>query len=64
LSVGQEGDTRQYRRLKRSDYYVAKAAVEASKRDPKRFPKCKNCKEEITGLNFNGYCLRCHDEPL
>ena len=57
MSVGQEGDTRQFKRLKRTDYYEAKAAAE--QKQVKRFPRCKTCKQEITGQNFNGYCMRC-----
>ena len=62
--IGEEGDTRKYKRLRRSDYYVVKPAVEAARREPKRFPKCKTCGLPITGQNYNGYDLRCKDEPL
>ena len=62
--IGQEGDTRKFRRLRSSDYYEAKAAVQAAKREPRSFPLCKNCRQPITGQNFDGYCLRCKDEPL
>lgn len=58
---GQEGDTRQFRRLRSTDYYASKAAFQQKEAKP---AKCKVCKQEIIGQNFNGYCMRCHDEPL
>ena len=61
MSVGQEGDTRQYRKSKRGDYAETKAASEH--KQPKA-PVCKICRQEIVGENFSGFCLRCHDEPL
>jgi hypothetical protein len=58
-TIGQEGDTRKFRRLRSNDYYDAKAAVQGMKLDPKQFPKCKTCRQEITSHNYNGYCMRC-----
>ena len=57
--VGQEGDSRKFSWLKDSDYYVAKAAVDAAKREPRSFPRCKTCGQTILGSNWNGYCMRC-----
>ena len=57
---GQKGDTRRFRKLKSTDYYAAKAACEA--KEVTRWPKCKTCGQDITGLNFSGYCLHCHNE--
>jgi hypothetical protein len=57
MSNGQEGDTRQFKHLKRSDYYELKRGDEVKPID--KWPKCKTCGQEITGVNFNGYCLRC-----
>jgi hypothetical protein len=62
--IGQEGDTRKFKRLRSTDYYEAKAAVQAEKRQPHSLPLCKNCGQSLTGQNFNGYCLLCKDEPL
>jgi Zn finger protein HypA/HybF involved in hydrogenase expression len=62
--VGQEWDTRKYRHLRNTDFYELKVAVQAEKRQPTNFAKCKGCGQPITGQDFDGYCLRCHDEPL
>jgi len=63
MSIGQEGDTRQYRRLRKSDYYESKAAVEGLKLDPKYIPRCSACKQEITGHVWGSekepLCMRC-----
>lgn len=60
MSIGQEGDTRQYKRLRRTDYYDAKAANDGLKLDPKHFPRCKICGQDIVGQVYNlGYCMRC-----
>ena len=64
MNVGQEGDTRKYLKLRHSDHYQLKPAVQAEKKEPKRLPKCKCCKQPIVGLNLNGYDLRCFTEPL
>jgi hypothetical protein len=63
-SIGQEGDTRKFKRLRSSDFYEAKAAVAGLKNDPKRFAVCKTCGQKIMGQNYDGYCLLCKDEPL
>jgi ribosomal protein L34E len=59
MKIGQEGDTRKYRKLKKDDYYDTKTAVEADKRRKPYIQNCKTCGQPITGLNTNGYCLRC-----
>jgi hypothetical protein len=59
VSMGQEGDTRKFRRLRSSDYYSAKAAVQGMRNDPKHFVKCKTCGQAITSQNYDGYCIRC-----
>jgi ribosomal protein L32 len=59
-TTGQEGDTRPYRKLRRADYYEAKAAADAD--HVTEWPKCKTCGEAIRGHNWNGYCMRCHRE--
>ena len=62
MSVGQEGDDRKYRRLKKSDYYEAKAAAEAQVAEVQH---CLVCGREIgeTRKNWNGYCFECFNEP-
>ena len=62
--MGLDGDTRKFKRLRGDDYYSAKAAFDSLKRDPSKYPKCKVCGDRITGINWNGYDLRCFDEPL
>ena len=59
MIVGQEGDTRKFRRLRSTDFYEAKNAVQAEKHEPHSFPRCKICGESITGKNWDGYCMRC-----
>jgi hypothetical protein len=59
---GQQGDTRPIKPLKSSDYYSLKAAVQAERREPKHFPKCRTCKNTITGANYNGLCHDCFNE--
>lgn len=65
--IGQEGDTRKYRRLKKTDYYEAKSAIEAEKRQSKDWPVCRTCGQKILGATFGSppdelYCLRCWAE--
>jgi len=64
MRIGQEGDTRKYRRLRKTDYYEAKAAVDADK--VTKFPPCKVCGRPLGGTrkNFNGFCLECYTEDL
>ena len=67
MSIGQEGDTRPYGRLKRNDYYEAKKAVQHLKRQPTRWTRCKTCGQEIRGQKFgipggSQYDLRCWNE--
>lgn len=59
--IGQEGDTRKYRRLRKSDYYEAKAAVEA---EVVGYAHCITCGRELGRVrkNWNGYCLECSTE--
>lgn len=61
MRIGQEGDDRKFRRLKKTDYYEAKAAAEA---DVAKVQHCKTCGREIgeTRKNWNGYCLQCSQE--
>ena len=60
MSRGQPGDTRKFRALKKTDYYASKAAAE--QKTVTSWPKCLTCGQDITGQNFNGYCLHCHNE--
>ena len=60
MSSGQEGDSRKFRRLKRTDYYEAKVAAE--QKEVTRWVKCATCGQDITGQNYNGYCFRCYNE--
>lgn len=61
MSVGQEGDDRKYRPLRKDDYYAAKAAVEQSEEG---VVYCKNCGREISvsRKNWGGYCFQCKNE--
>lgn len=63
MRIGQEGDTRKFRRLKKTDYYEAKAAVDAG--EVTRWPTCECCGSSIIGQVYDGkYCFRCKNEPL
>jgi hypothetical protein len=64
MNIGEEGDTRKFRRLRHTDYYDAKSAVEADKRRKPVIKPCVLCGELVTGLSTNGYCLRCTLETL
>ena len=57
LNIGQEGDTRQFKRLRKSDYYAAKAAFDA--KQVTKWAKCQTCGQELRTLNWDGYCMRC-----
>ena len=59
--IGQEGDTRKYRKLKKSDYYEAKAAAEAT---VVQYAHCRTCKRELGRIrkNWNGFCFECSNE--
>jgi len=61
---GQEGDTRKFRRLRHDDYYESKTAVEAEKRQPRKFKRCKTCGDilDCSRTECNGYCHRCYFE--
>ena len=63
MKIGQEGDSRKYRRLRNTDYYEAKAAAEA---EIIKYAKCRVCGRELGRVrkNFNGYCLECYTEDL
>jgi hypothetical protein len=60
-SIGQEGDDRKYRKLRKSDYYESKAAFEA---DVAKVQYCKTCGREIgeSRMNRGGYCFLCQNE--
>jgi hypothetical protein len=73
--IGQEGDTRPYRKLRRTDYYDSKAAFEAEKkgltqhtsRGIDKWPRCSVCGQECRGVTFGVppgdiTCLRCWSE--
>jgi hypothetical protein len=62
MKIGQEGDDRKYRRLRKSDYYEAKAAVEA---EVHKQEYCKVCGRplEPERKNWGGYCFECFNEP-
>ena len=73
--IGQEGDTRPWRRLRRDDYYESKSAVEAEKKGLSqltsvkidRWPMCSVCGNECRGVSFGQppkdvTCLRCWSE--
>jgi len=62
VSVGQEGDDRKYKRLRKSDYYEAKAAAEQPVVGD---VPCKNCGRPLGTVrkNWSGYCFECFNEP-
>jgi len=75
VEIGQEGDTRRYRKARRDDYYEFKAAWEAYKNGstqstsvkPDRWPVCSVCGLECRGVTYgvppkNITCLRCWSE--
>lgn len=71
MRVGQEGDRRPYRKLRRNDYYESKSAFETdnqhTSRGVDRWPVCSVCGEECRGVTYgvppdNITCLRCHNE--
>lgn len=61
MRIGQENDNRKYRRLRKSDPYAAKAAVEAPQA---KMQYCPNCGREISihRKNWGGYCFQCKNE--
>lgn len=61
--IGEEGDTRKYAKAKKTDYSAGiRAALEV--KPVTKWVRCAVCKQPIKGQNFNGYCLRCFDEPM
>ena len=65
MNVGQDGDTRRFRPLRKRDYYEAKAAADADV--VTRWPKCHTCGQDITGAVYGRppdevYCFRCWNE--
>ena len=62
MRVGQEGDDRKYRRLRKQDFYNAKAAVEA---EVVGDVPCKVCGRMlgVARKNWGGYCFECFNEP-
>ena len=66
MSQGQEGDTRNQRSERNSDFSESKAAFQQKKN---RTPNCAVCKQKIVGATFTFgegkfTCFRCHNEPL
>jgi len=63
MRIGQEGDTRKYRRLRKSDYYEAKAAADA---EVHKWVYCRICGRRLGAerRNWNGLCIDCHNEDL
>ena len=61
MSQGQEGDTRRFRPETNSDFSESKAAFQQKQAKPVR---CSVCKQIILGVQFDGACFRCHNEPL
>jgi hypothetical protein len=73
MSIGQEGDTRRYRKLRKDDYYATKSAFETpnqhTSRSPTEWPRCSVCGQECRGVTFgvppdDVTCLRCHNEKV
>jgi hypothetical protein len=68
MQIGQPHDKRKYRRLKSTDYYVAKAAVEAG--EITEWPRCEICGLECKGKTFSGskdgqfLCVECWNETV
>lgn len=66
--IGQPHDKRKYRRLKSTDYYEAKRAVEADK--VTSWPRCELCRLEIKGKAYRGskegqyLCQECWNEKV
>lgn len=66
MSHGEEGDQRQFRRPRPTDYYEAKAAAEAPQKT--KWDRCEVCGMDITGKVFRGsedgkfLCFRCNNE--
>lgn len=59
--IGQEGDTRKFRSLRKKDYYEAKARVDAPV-EKKQY--CKVCGRPLgdTRKNWGGHCFQCSNE--
>lgn len=62
MRIGEEGDTRKFRGKPTYSEGVA-AALEVK---PERVVYCRNCGLELGVIrkNWDGYCIRCFDEPL
>ena len=63
---GEEGDTRQFRSERKSDFSESKTAFQQKQH---KTPICSICKQKIIGVSFDlgdgGFaCFRCHNEPL
>ena len=66
MSQGQEGDTRNFRSERKSDFSESKAAFQQKQH---KNPSCEICKQKILGVSFDlgddkFACFRCHNEPL
>jgi len=63
MRIGQEGDDRKYRKLRKTDHYMAKAAVDAT---VTKWQYCKVCNRQLGKVrkNWNGFCLECYTEDL
>lgn len=73
MKIGQEGDTRKYRKAKRDAYYATKSAFETDGQHTSlaadRWPVCTVCGQECRGVTFGQpprdiTCLRCHNEEV
>ncbi len=68
MSQGQPTDRRPMRRLRSTDYYVAKASLEVPAKT--KWDKCELCGLEITGKSYRGsrsdkvICQECWNEKV
>lgn len=64
MNVGLDGDTRKFRHAKKTDYSAPVQA--ANEQKPERTRYCVACGIPLEPLTkeWNGYCLRCFNEPL
>ncbi len=64
MQIGEEGDTRQYRRAKPTDYSPSvKAALD--QKEKTSWDRCEVCGQEITGKTYSCdgkyLCFRCNN---
>lgn len=63
MSMGQEGDTRRFRKAKKTDYSAGvRAAMEV--KPVTKWTRCVVCKQAITGLNYRGKCHSCFNDNV